>query len=102
MQKVSLNENILESIELLKNEDLISIGFTPYDHFTVMNTVCFDVGRCRQVQVGCVGTPNENVFLVHQWGDTCEEQDVVCIHNCDYDGYLTMEKVMNILKVFGK
>lgn len=87
---------------MLKNEDLISIGFKPYAHFSVMNTVCLDVGRCRQIKFGCVGTPNEVVFIVHRWGDTCEEQDLVCVHNFDYDGYLTIEKVMNILKVFGK
>lgn len=87
---------------MLTNEDLIDVGFKPYDYFTIMNTVYLDVGRDRQIKVGCVGTPNEVVFLVHQWGETCEEQDMVCIHNFDYDGYLTMEKVMNILKVFGK
>lgn len=87
---------------MLKNEDLVNVVFKPYAHFTVMNSVYFDVDRGRQIKVGCVGTPNEVVFLVDHWGDTCEEQDMVCIHNFDYDGYLTMEKVMNILKVFGK
>ena len=95
-------ENILESVEVLTNEDLINVGFKPYGHFSVMNAAYLDVGCGRHIKVCCVGTPNEVVFLVHQWGDTCEEQDLVCVHNFDYDGYLTMGKVMNILKVFGK
>lgn len=87
---------------MLTNEDLINVGFKPYNRFTIMNTVYLDVERDIQIKVGCVGTPNEIVFLVHHWGDACEEQDLVCIHCFDYDGYLTLEKVMNILKVFGK
>lgn len=87
---------------MLTNQDLINAGFKPYDHYTVMNSVYLDIGRDRKISVGCVGTPNEVVVLIHKWGEGLDDTDAVCIHNYDYDGYLTMEKVMNILRIFGK
>ena len=66
---------------MLTNQDLINVGFKPYEHSTVMNFVYLDIGRDRRVSVGCIGTPNEVVVLIHKWGDGVNDVDMVCIHN---------------------
>jgi len=82
----------------MTNDDLIKIGFTAIPHFTIGDSVIFDLGRHRQISGSCVGTPNEMLFI-------CEIDhviktkitDLVCLHNYDYDGYLTIEKVQMII-----
>lgn len=55
------------------------------------------IGRGRELVFGCVGTTNEICFLVD---DRCSPKHSVCIHNYDYDGYLTWEKLGYIIKLF--
>ena len=83
----------------MTNEDLISIGFKPMPHFTVMNSVVYDLGRDRQLSAGCMGTPNETLFISEprEIEDNIIIRDLVCLHNYDYDGYLTIEKVKGLI-----
>lgn len=84
----------------MNNGDLIQLGFKALPHFTIGNNVVFDLGRGRHLSAGNVGTPNEMLFICQSEG--VEITDLICIHNYDYDGYLTIEKVENIIKIFNK
>ena len=85
----------------MTNEDLISIGFKPMPHYTVANSVVYDLGRDRQLSAGCVGTPNETLFIMElkEEEDNTIICDLVCLHNYDYDGYLTIEKVKGLISL---
>ena len=85
----------------MTNEDLISIGFKPMPHYTVANSVVYDLGRDRQLSAGCVGTPNETLFIMElkEEGDNMMVCDLVCLHNYDYDGYMTIEKVKGLISL---
>lgn len=81
------------SREYLKN-----LGFKELPHFTVMNSLEYHLGRRRRISVGCLGEPNEVVFI----SETSEHNprevtDVICLHNWDYDGYLTEEKISTLV-----
>ena len=82
----------------MTNDDLILIGFKEIPHFTVSNSVTYSLGRHRQLSAACVGTPNEMLFITLT-DDKYEYKitDLICLHNYDYDGYLTIEKVKNII-----
>ena len=82
----------------MTNQDLIAIGFKEIPHFTVMNAVVYDLGRHRQLSAGCVGTPNEMVFISEiDADDDRKVTDSICLHNYDYDGYLTVDKIKSII-----
>lgn len=83
----------------MTNEDLISVGFKPMPHYTVANSVVYDLGRDRQLSAGCVGTPNETLFIMElkEDEDNIVISDLVCLHNYDYDGYMTIEKVKGLI-----
>jgi len=80
--------------------DLLSVGFEKIPHFTVTNTLIYKLGRHRQLSVGCVGTPNE-ILWVCETDDQDESNitDLICLHNYDYDGYLTIEKVKGLINL---
>ena len=84
---------------MITTEDLIKIGFEAIPHFTVTNSHIFKLGRHRHISIGDTGTPNEMMFIC----ETSEQEekkitDLVCLHNYDYDGYITIEYVENIIK----
>jgi hypothetical protein len=83
---------------MLTVDDLSDIGFEPIPHFTVTNAYIYKLGRNRQLSVGCVGTPNEMLWITAT-SDQSEKEvtDAICLHNYDYDGYLTKEKTINII-----
>lgn len=86
-------------LEEMSNEDLIEIGFKPIPHFTIANSVVYDLGRNRQLSAGCVGTPNETLWVCGLGGsDGIQITDLICLHNWDYDGELTIEKVKILIK----
>lgn len=81
----------------------IEKGFQEYPHFTVGNGLFYDVGRGRIIQAGSIGTPNEMVFLsMRHPVDREIITDSIVIHNYDYDGYLTEEKLNTLLSTFDK
>jgi len=82
----------------MTNKDLIEIGFKKIPHFTIANSVIYPLGRHRLLSAGCVGTPNEMLWICET--DNQNETkitDLVCIHNWDYDGTLTIEKVKTLI-----
>jgi len=80
-------------------QKLIDLGFKEIPHFTVTNALDYDLGRDRRLSFGAIGTPNEMLWLCQQEHDNYEETtDLICLHNYDYDGYITLEEVENIIK----
>jgi hypothetical protein len=97
------NSNVVMPTEPLTNDDLVKIGFIKIPHFTVHNGLTYHLDRKRILSAGAIGTPNEMIFLC-QLSDTSDQQisDLICIHNYDYDGYLTMQRLMSIIELFGR
>ena len=84
----------------MTNADLIEIGFIEFPHPTIMNSVVYDLGRNRHLSVGCVGTPNEMIFICEQDKNVPEKNtDLICLKNYDYDGYTTIETIKELIKL---
>ena len=82
------------------NEDfLIKKGFVARKHKVLTSFFVFDVGRNRQIRVSSVHTPNEVVFI-SQTDHHTKQECLICVHNFDYDGYLTESKLDVILSLF--
>ena len=82
----------------MTRDDLINIGFKELPHFTIGNNLIYDLGRNRQLSITCLGEFNEMVFICGI--DEINEKkitDLVCIHNYDYDGFLTIEKIKSLI-----
>jgi hypothetical protein len=76
----------------MTNQDLLELGFKELPHKTIGNIVTYDLGRERSLSASDVGNPNEMVYICQATGKQIE--DAVCIHNYDYDGYMTKEQVI--------
>jgi len=94
-----MNKN---KIPMLLESDLIEIGFEKIEHFTITKTLIYKLSRNRQLSVGDVGTPNEMLWICEIDEDNSKKiTDLVCLHNYDYDGYLTKDKIINLIKYIG-
>ena len=81
-----------------KRTDLKNIGFKEIPHFTITNALIYDLGRNRQLSFGCIGTPNEIIFICEVDSDNPKKiTDLVCLRNYDYDGYTSIEEVKSII-----
>lgn len=98
---VEVNEMVKAPLPLTE-ELLLQSGFESHQHFTVMNSKFFDLGRNRQITIGCIGTPNEMVFLQQIDVDKRTINDLICFRNFDYDGRTYFHHVQNICAMFGK
>ena len=80
----------------MTEEDLLSIGFVKGEL-----SLKYHLARKRFISVFCVGTPNEVVYLCYR--DSVDVvDDLICVHNFDYDGYLTREKLEHLINYFEK
>jgi hypothetical protein len=83
---------------MITNQQLIDIGFKEILHFTIGNNVTFDLGRDRNLSASGVGTPNEFLYICETDKDDKRKiNDLICIHNYDYDGYMTLDKVQGLI-----
>ena len=83
----------------MTNDDLIAIGFQKIPTFTISNSVIYDLGRNRQLSASNIGTPNETLWICEiDEKNNSKITDLVCIHNYDYDGILTIEKIKMLIK----
>lgn len=88
---------------MLTNEDLKDLGFKDLPHMTVTNSMQYELGRDRLLSIGSIGTPNEILVIMEYkhsitLGSNKQVTDCVILHNYDYDGYLTIEKLNLLLK----
>lgn len=84
----------------ITKKELTSLNFKPLEHYTILNSFIYDLGRNRHLSIGAFGTPNETVFIC----ETCNEDskkitDLICLHNYDYDGYISKRKLRDIIKL---
>lgn len=78
----------------MTEEELLRVGFVKGEL-----SLKYHLARKRFISVLCVGTPNEAVHLCHK--DSVDiVDDLICVHNCDYDGYLTKEKLEHLINYF--
>lgn len=91
----------------LTYEILENAGFQYLPHFTVTKSMYFDLGRNRYLSIGCVGSPNEILWLTYH-DDMMEHsnvrviEDLICLSNFDYDNKLYLHKLQNIVTTFNK
>ncbi len=83
----------------MTREELLEIGFSEMPYPTVMGSLHYELGRSRQISVGCVGTPNEMVFLT-TLDET--ERDIIILRNYDYDGYTDLDTIKSLITAITK
>ena len=84
-------------------EYLMDIGFKIANKSIILNSLRYDLGRGRHLSIGNFATPNETMFITQS--DLYNDKkitDLVCIHNYDYDGYLTESKLKLIMEYFSQ
>jgi hypothetical protein len=82
----------------MSNEEFLSIGFVEYPHKVLNGNMRYDLGRYRALTIQNLGNPNEMIFIYEVDSDNeTEITDLVCLHNYDFDGYLTLEKVKMLI-----
>ena len=85
---------------MVTREELINIGFEPIPHYTVTNSLTYHLGRNNYLSIGNVGYPNEMLCIYSlDYNDDKKITDIVILHNYDYDGYITMSKIEDIIRV---
>lgn len=88
---------------MLNREQVLELGFKELPHLNILKSLIFDIGRRRQISIGCLGTPNEVMYIYEiNFSNPQEIDDLVCLWNYDFDGYLTLEKLTVLLSFFGK
>lgn len=84
----------------MNNQDLIDMGFKVIPHFTVTDAVTYDLGRRRILSAGAMGTANEMLWICElDEEDDMEITDLICLHNYDYDGYITEKKLKSLINI---
>ena len=82
----------------MTKDEAVALGFNPLPHFTITGALIYDLGRDRHLSLGCVGEANEMIWICSSdHKDPKKITDLICIHNYDYDGLLTEEKLKAIL-----
>ena len=76
-------------------EELLKMGFKELPHFTIMNSLEYDLGRNRVLSVGSLGTFNEMIFLCYSED---EDKEVIVLRNYDYDGFTSLENIKSIIE----
>ena len=87
----------------MTRQELLDIGFNELPHFTVMNSIVYDLGRKRFLSVSGLGTPNEMIFIQQvDYKDVQEKNitDLIVFKNYDYDGCTNIETLKLIITAF--
>jgi hypothetical protein len=98
----NFNTNLLKDFENAQKypsrEELLKLGFKEMPHFTIGQNLIFDLGRRRSLSISSLGTPNEMLFITELQED-CDKTitDLICLHNYDYDGFLNLRKLKNLI-----
>lgn len=85
----------------MDRSEALEIGFKESPHPTVMNTLVYDLGRRRSINLCCLGQGNEFIYLCEKSRVGEHYTDLVCIHNYDYDGFITIERLKALIDWFG-
>lgn len=78
----------------MNRQQAIDLGFKALPWFTVHNAHVYDIGRFRQLSFSDIGNCNEMLTIIQlDRKDDCVVLDSICLHNFDYDGYMTVDKL---------
>jgi hypothetical protein len=81
-------------------QELLDLGFYKLPHFTISDSIIFDLPNNRTISVGNLGTPNEMVVLTQSDYDNYKKiTDVITLHNYDYHRYITLDKIKEFINV---
>jgi len=84
----------------INKNSLIAFGFYELPHMTVTNALLFDLPNNKKISVGCIGTPNEMVWICeHDKGDKRKITDMICFRNFDYHGYTKESDLFNLISL---
>lgn len=76
----------------MTKQEVLDLGFEELPFPSIMNPAIINIGRNRIISIGNIGTPNETVWICEINATNSEAiDDLVCIFNYDYDGYITEE-----------
>lgn len=81
---------------MLDKKILISLGFKQIKHL-FLEIFTLEIGRNRELSLHCLGTGNEMLFI-SEISNEKEITDTVVLHNFDYDGFLTEEKLLLLIQ----
>lgn len=71
------------------------IGFKEGPDQVILKSLIYDLGRNRHLALSNVGTPNEMLCICGTSRvDHRRVEDVVTLHNWDYDGYLKPDALL--------
>jgi hypothetical protein len=91
-----------EQTPLTKDECINEMGFEELNlsHKIVL---VYSLGRERYLSLSNLGTPNE-LLLIYKEEHRLRRivTDLIHLHNYDYDGYLTKEKLQTLISCLGK
>lgn len=91
------NYRNFEPIELSEDVLLKCLQFEKLPFTNILNTFILDLGRNRILSLGNLGSSNEMLWLCERNPtDKQKIDDLICIHNYDYDGKLYLHKLQNI------
>lgn len=98
----NFNDKLLKDFENAQKypsrEELLKLGFKEMPHFTIGQIINFDLGRRRFLSISSLGTPNEMLYINElQQDDDKTITDLICLHNYDFDGFLTLRKLKNLI-----
>jgi hypothetical protein len=86
----------MEKSNLNRQELIDNHGWEEMEHFTVMNNLLYKLSRRRHLSLGDMGGGNEILVISQLDNDVPKITDLIVISNYDYDGLLTMEKLISI------
>lgn len=85
---------------MLTRDDLLDIGFEDIPHFTIGGNMLYDLGRHKQLSITDIGNCGEMLWLTEvNPHDNKDVTDVINLHNFDYDGYLSIDRLNEFISV---
>lgn len=82
-------------------EELIKLGFEEMPHKTIGNCIVYYIkskyDKTRILSISDLNTPNEFITIGELKIDNKTYEDLTVIHNYDYDGYITIERIKALL-----
>ena len=86
---------------ILLEQQLCELGFTKPNKNKLEISYKYHLGRRRFISARCLGTGNESMWLCYKEDMDGEViDDLICLHNADYDGQLTISKVKHLVEFF--
>lgn len=78
----------------------LKFGFKPLPFKNILNSLTKDIGRNRILSIGNIGTANEMIWICEvNPTDPKVIDDLICIHNYDYDKEIFIHKLQNLYHV---